>query len=139
MTQHCPEHRPECSHGKSDIKRSQVSSELPAGPTGSATGNIWNSGDGLQCTHGRENSAKLLYKFLAWSSSNYLRFRFITALLTLPDFCLLFLSVPSPCFLILLNVCLLSSTCLLPNTFRFVFNTLLMAVIRFHPKDFLQY
>lgn len=78
-------------------------------------------------------------KFLAWSSSNYLRFRFITALLTLPDFCLLFLSVPSPCFLTLLNVCLLSSTCLLPNTFRFVFNTLLMAVIRFHPKDFLQY
>lgn len=97
-----PEHRAECSHGKPDMKRSQGSSapepqSFPTVPTGSATGNVWNSGDGFQCyPRKRGGLCKTPIctseKFLKWSSHDYLGFRgFITALPTLPDFCLLFL------------------------------------------------
>lgn len=119
------EPRAKCSHGKPDIKRSQVSSApepqtFPTVPTGSATGNVWNSGDGFQCClWKREGLCKTPIctsdKFLKWSSHDYLGFRgFITALPTLPDFCLLFL-ISSSSLLPPIAECLPSSQHVLPS------------------------
>lgn len=98
MSQHCPEHRAEHSHGKADMKRSQVawapepqiSLQCPLGVPGN-TGIL-----GMDCQWKREGLCQTPVctsdTFLSWSSSNYLGLRgFITALLTLPDFSLLLL------------------------------------------------
>lgn len=128
-------------HEKVSGSMSTWAPDLPAVPTGSARKH-WNSGDGLPMEERRTLPNSCLYirhisvmeqQQLFGTQRIYHSSTDTPWLLPAP------FNVSPPCFFTLLNVCLLSSTCLLPNTFRFVLNILIMAVIRFHPKSLLQY
>lgn len=142
MSPACPDHRLECSHGKPDINGLRYHQQLSPRHSLQCPQEIHGILDGFQpYPWKREGLCKTPIctsdKFLKWRSSDYLGFRgFITALPTLSDFFL---------------IC---SSSLLPpiaeyfpsfqhvppsKLIRFVFNVLLMAVIRFHLKNFLQY
>lgn len=138
--QRCPEHRPECSHGKPDIKRSQVSPALEPQTFPTVPQEICGIlGMDFRAIHGREKDCKtpicMSDKCLKWCSRDYLGFRgFTTALSTLPDFCLLFLICSSHCWMFAF---LLARASFQTHGGLFLI-FLLMAVIRLHLKNFLQ-